>query len=189
MKKAIIAAVAILGSSTAAMADSNFSFRARASYQTPVRATYRSRDAYQISQPTYRPIVEQRQPILPTPTEDCANWDPTVTSQPGCDQLRVVEEPHFAGWQDLGVRDSHIGDHQYITEQTQLRTLRVVAVTGAPQIQKIGVSFTDGRPSQQLPVQWDCEKGLIVQLPDPNINQIVVATAPGSRGTYAVYAR
>ena len=68
--------------------------------------------------PNYREYRDQRfeQPtVVPAPTEDCANWDPTASSQPGCDRIRAIEEPQLRGWEDLGVRDSAIGNHQYIT--------------------------------------------------------------------------
>lgn len=206
--KAILATLAVLGSSTAAMADTGFSFRGQASfgYRAPVVRDHRHWGYTTVAtsewnrQPEWdgdrrvnvtRPIV-----AVPAPTEDCANWDPTVTSQPGCDSIRAIEEPQLAGWLDLGVRDSNIGDHQFITQQSQLSQLRILAVQGAPQITRVAVTFTDGTPTAVMNVSArGCEHeggargDISFALPGRNVNQIVIYTTPGSRGTYAVYGR
>ena len=79
-----------------------------------------------------------------------------------------------------------------IRDRSQLSQLRIQAVQGAPQIAKVAVSFTDGTPTAVMNVSpRGCETnaGISLTLPDRNVNQIVIYTNPGSRGTYAVYGR
>ena len=213
----ILASCLVLGSSSAAMADSSFSLQARSSFTAGYRINARAvvRDhriapsqsirfaAYTIPRDArdVRPGTRYIGPALPAvtgPTWDCHNWDPSVELSSVCTAYASSRpgavSPTVGGGILLGIRDAAIPDHQYITVGSG-QAFRKLVVQGndcAPEITKVAVRFMDG--SVQV-VNADLRlregRSLSFNLAGGyrQINQIVLYTPSGAHGSYAVLGR
>jgi hypothetical protein len=203
-KSLIIASALVLASSSVAMADS-FSFGAKASvsFGTPSSRVV-VRDHRTQARPIYtRPVsVPQRYPHEYTPYQpapipanlDCRNWDPTVDTTDACNVYATgyTYAPQMRGpWQLLGVRESAVPVGQFITvaDGRVFDQLKIRAELGAPVITKIAVSFMDGSTQvTNLGGQLDRGTTRTINLRHRAVNQVVIYTANGSRGTYSIAA-
>lgn len=201
-KSLIVASALVLASSSVAMADS-FSFGAKASvsFGTPAQRVivrdHRTNPVYTrpISVPSRYP--HEYQPAYPTPIPanlDCRNWDPTVDTTDACNIYATgyTYAPQMRGpWQLLGVRESAVPVGQFITvaDGRVFGQLKIRAEMGAPVITKIAVSFLDGSTQvTNLGGQMDRGTTRTINLRHRAVNQVVIYTANGSRGTYSIAA-
>lgn len=169
---------------------------------TPVRDHRTSRPVRPVVMPGYtvadQVIVYDDRPAMPAlvgPTWDCHNWDPTVDHTSPCTAFSTTRSANIAdyrGWTALGVRESSIPSHQYITVGAgrTFDQIKIQANQGAPVLTRVTVRFIDG--SQQV-VSLDKTAGrrgtMTIHLPrgGREINQIIIYSAANSRGTYSVY--
>jgi hypothetical protein len=206
----ITATALILGSSAAAMA-SPFAIQARATIRPGIRvnAGVVVRDhrapTHLVATGTWRParpesVIRPGAIVLPPvtgPTWDCANWDPSVETSSVCaayDAGQPAAMPAYGAGVLLGVRDSAIPDHQYITVGAG-QAFRSIVIQGndcAPQISKVAIKFMDGS-TEVVPAGAQLRQGERISIGLDGgyrqINQIVLYTPSGASGSYAVYAR
>ncbi len=213
-KSILIASALVLGSSSVAMADSSFSFGARAqvswgtpssrvivrdhrtpTYQAPVYQGSYATDRYTTDRYTMdryttdRYPVNQR-PILPAGL-DCRNWDPSLDVSDACADFfsdgYATQQPRARyGWTLLGVRESSVADNQFVTvnDGRIFGTLQLRAETGNPIITKVAVRFMDNT-TQVINVGGQLRNATL-RLGHRAINQLVIYTAAGSHGTYSM---
>lgn len=207
MKKALVLAL-MLGSSSLAMADSSYSFQARArlSLSAPSTRDHRTSAPYgsgprQINDGRLgsdRLETRPNPPMLTTPiavNADCANWDPMLDPASACDAYRTQERAamptSFGRWTLLASRESAVPDHQYVAVETKAYSqLRIDALAGRPMFEKVGIRYIDGTTQiVQLGSRSCGSNGTVIGL-DRNkvISAIVVYTVDGSRGTYTLSA-
>lgn len=202
MKKALVLAALVLGSSSAAMADTSYSLQARASFGIPSRGPVVRDHRYSYEPqrfnngprfdggPIYSDGYVTPQPV-PVINADCANWDPMLDAPSACDGYRsgpVAQMPtSFGRWTVLGTRESAVPDHQFITVEQQYSQLRVDALSGRPMFDKVAVRYMDG--STQVFRIGGRARGVTLNLDwRKAISQVVVYTAQGSRGEYTIAA-
>jgi hypothetical protein len=208
----LVATCLVLGSSSAAMADSfTFQARATADYRFHPVAVRDHRNAYvdvrdhrfaygdtRVAPP--RIIEPQRTivalPPLTGPTWDCHNWDPSVETSSVCAAYtggRLAPAPEYFGAGTLlGVRSAAIPDHQYITLDGQ--SFRKIVIEGnecAPKISRVLVKFMDGSTEVvNTYARLADGRGLVINLGGYRpINQIGFYTPNGATGSYAVIGR
>jgi hypothetical protein len=212
MKKAfIISSALVLGMSSVALADSSFSFGARGSisvnlpapkvvvrdHRTPAAPVYVNQ-----SRPTYHPTWQDRT-VHPYPTTpaipanlDCRNWDPAVERGHACEAYSsgyTYAPDTFGSWAYLGTRESAVPDNQFITvgPGKVFSRLKLTAEQGNPQITKVAIRFMDNSV-QVINLNTRFRTGSSMKFfldgGHREINQIVVYTASGSRGTYSITA-
>lgn len=204
----LLATCLVLGSSSAAMADSfHFQARATANLGDGFHAGVVVRD-HRVAPPSYwvshggAEIPHSRAPAvalppLTGPTWDCHNWDPTVEVSSVCAAYasgRPELAPGISGGVLLGVRDAAVPDHQYITVDDG-RAFRTILVEGndcAPEISRVAIRFMDGSTQVvNTGATLRAGRSLSIALDGGyrKINQILFYTPSGARGSYAVLAR
>ncbi|MFN0247155.1 MAG: hypothetical protein ACKV2T_09605 [Kofleriaceae bacterium] len=208
--KAFLITAFVLGSSSVALADVSFSARAQvtwdagysSNYSRPVIRDHRTSNRFAQRRIDFRTRVNQVDyyrpeplPALTGPTWNCHNWDPTVELDSVCGAY-ASSSPHkipetVGSWTNVGVRDSAIPGHQFITIERPFRELALQSNTGAPSIVKVAVRFMDGSTKvieigERLRGNSDI---MHVGGYGQAISQIIVYTTSSSRGTYTVFAR
>jgi hypothetical protein len=143
----------------------------------------------------YEGVPVRPLPSLTGPTWDCHNWDPSTEPTSVCaayGSSRFAVSPAAGPGLLLGVRDAAVPDHQYITVGPG-RAFHELFIEGngcETAITQIGIRFTDG--TGQIAAIGGLRTGELreIHLNGAHaIDQIVLSTPAGARGTYTVRAR
>lgn len=128
---------------------------------------------------------------------------PQTQSDHDHDHDRAVEHERYDRWNDshwahdyhgrwrtIGQTFNARNDRQFINLNGRYHMLRLQAVRGEPDIDRVTIQFNDGTSQTvQLDARLENGAGEVVRLdPDRRVRRVIVFTEPNTRGLYSVYA-